>query len=222
MRYDIYIYSHENSFGFDICITLTTNLYAFCLFIYSVFLNLLHKLRNWFKTRFTNYAGRHAHSRSTLEVPIFWFIYGEPLFVDKHYQAKALSDMVIVVQSETSSWESHLQCNGKPLLWDLRSHSSCLILRPWRKHLWFWTDSQFPLSVLISFPFFVLFCGDLHFQEAHKSCIGCCFGTSGWYPTPASCLQPSSRDCYRGNSERFWNAYVWCMCMWRIQKFLHL
>lgn len=65
-------------------------------------------------------AGSHAQSRSTLEVPIFWFIHGEPLLVDKHYQAKALSDMVIVVQSESSSWESHLQCNGKSLLWDLR------------------------------------------------------------------------------------------------------
>ncbi|CAN1177448.1 hypothetical protein LINPERHAP2_LOCUS33104 [Linum perenne] len=64
--------------------------------------------------------GAHAHARSTLEVPIFWFIHGEPLSVDKHYQAKALSDMVIVVQSEQSSWESHLQCNGKSLLWDLR------------------------------------------------------------------------------------------------------
>lgn len=64
--------------------------------------------------------GRHAHSRSTLEVPIFWFIYGEPLFVDKHHRAKALSDMVIVVQSEASSWESHLQCNGQAILRDLR------------------------------------------------------------------------------------------------------
>ncbi|EXB58679.1 hypothetical protein L484_003935 [Morus notabilis] len=64
--------------------------------------------------------GRHAHSRSTLEVPIFWFIYGEPLFVDKHHRAKALSDMVIVVQSEASSWESHLQCNGQSILRDLR------------------------------------------------------------------------------------------------------
>lgn len=64
--------------------------------------------------------GKLAHSRSTLEVPIFWFIHGEPLLVDKHYQAKALSDMVIVVQSDTSSWESHLQCNGQPLFWDLR------------------------------------------------------------------------------------------------------
>jgi hypothetical protein len=54
--------------------------------------------------------GTHAHSRSTLEVPLFWFIHNDPLLlVDKHYQAKALSDMVIVVQSEQSSWESHLQ-----------------------------------------------------------------------------------------------------------------
>ncbi|XVE79908.1 hypothetical protein DITRI_Ditri14bG0095100 [Diplodiscus trichospermus] len=64
--------------------------------------------------------GSHAHRRSTLEVPIFWFINTDPLLVDKHYQAKALSDMVIVVQSESSSWESHLQCNGKSLVWDLR------------------------------------------------------------------------------------------------------
>ncbi|XP_071716090.1 uncharacterized protein [Rutidosis leptorrhynchoides] len=64
--------------------------------------------------------GSHAQSRSTLEVPIFWFIHGEPLLVDKHYQAKALSDMIIVVQSDSSSWESHLQCNGQSLLWNLR------------------------------------------------------------------------------------------------------
>ncbi|KAL6977935.1 hypothetical protein U1Q18_026721 [Sarracenia purpurea var. burkii] len=64
--------------------------------------------------------GTHAHSRSTVEVPIFWFIHNDSLLVDKHYQAKALSDMVIIVQSEPASWESHLQCNGHSLLWDLR------------------------------------------------------------------------------------------------------
>ncbi|XP_056174780.1 uncharacterized protein LOC115689447 [Syzygium oleosum] len=64
--------------------------------------------------------GMHAHSRSTLEVPIFWFIHSDPLLVDKHYQAKALSDMIIVVQSDSPSWESNLQCNGESLLWDLR------------------------------------------------------------------------------------------------------
>ncbi|XP_062114919.1 uncharacterized protein LOC133828854 [Humulus lupulus] len=79
-------------------------------FLYSV-VTLVH---------FLDYAGTHAHSRSTLEVPVFWFIHGEPLFVDKHYQAKALSDMIIVAQSETSTWESHLQCNGRSLLLDLR------------------------------------------------------------------------------------------------------
>ena len=62
----------------------------------------------------------HANSRLTLEVPIFWFIYSDPLLVDKYYQAKALSDMIIVVQSEASSWESHFQCNGRSILWDLR------------------------------------------------------------------------------------------------------
>ncbi|KAM7268933.1 hypothetical protein ACFE04_011099 [Oxalis oulophora] len=65
-------------------------------------------------------TGAHANSRSTLEVPIFWFIHGGPLLVDKHLQAKALSDMVIVVQSDQSFLESPLQCNGKSLLLDLR------------------------------------------------------------------------------------------------------
>lgn len=69
---------------------------------------------------FINQAGRHANSRSTLEVPIFWFIHSEPLLLDKHFQAKALSDMIIVVQSEPSSWESHLHCNGQSLLMNLR------------------------------------------------------------------------------------------------------
>ncbi|XP_021744392.1 uncharacterized protein LOC110710407 isoform X1 [Chenopodium quinoa] len=64
--------------------------------------------------------GMHANSRLTLEVPIFWFIHGDSLLVDKYYQAKALSDMIIVVQSETSSWDSHLQCNGHSIRWDLR------------------------------------------------------------------------------------------------------
>ncbi|PNX74534.1 hypothetical protein L195_g030456, partial [Trifolium pratense] len=34
--------------------------------------------------------------------------------------AIALSDMIIVVQSEPSSWESHLHCNGHSLLMNLR------------------------------------------------------------------------------------------------------
>lgn len=79
---------------------------------------LQHQLRRL--NEHQSLKGSHAHSRSTLEIPIFWFIHGDPLLVDKHYQAKALSDMVIVVQSEESSWESNLQCNGQSLLWDLR------------------------------------------------------------------------------------------------------
>ena len=66
-------------------------------------------------------VGAHSKSRSTLEVPVFWFIQqGDPLLIDKHYQAKALPDMVIVTQSSQSDWESHLQCNGQSILWDLR------------------------------------------------------------------------------------------------------
>ncbi|XP_074590965.1 uncharacterized protein LOC141846803 isoform X2 [Curcuma longa] len=64
--------------------------------------------------------GTYSNIRSTLEVPIFWFIHSDPLLLDKHYQAKALSDMIIVVQSKAASLESYLQCNGRSLVWDLR------------------------------------------------------------------------------------------------------
>ncbi|XP_024530236.1 uncharacterized protein LOC9659220 isoform X2 [Selaginella moellendorffii] len=60
--------------------------------------------------------------KSTLEVPVFWFIRSdESVFIDKHYLAKALPDMVIVMQSAQSSWPSHLQCNGKSIDWDASS-----------------------------------------------------------------------------------------------------
>ncbi|KAL4590094.1 hypothetical protein LXL04_003013 [Taraxacum kok-saghyz] len=81
---------------------------------------LQHQLQRLGTSDHSSAKGSHGESRLTLEVPIFWFIQSEALLVDKHYQAKALSDMVIVVQSESSSWESHLQCNGQSLLWDLR------------------------------------------------------------------------------------------------------
>lgn len=81
-----------------------------------------------------DFVGTNAPHSSTLEVPIFWFIHTEPLLVDKHYQAKALSDMVIVVQSEISSWESHLQCNGKSLVWDMRLVQGSLVF--WDYDVW--------------------------------------------------------------------------------------
>lgn len=64
--------------------------------------------------------GQGLSERSVLEIPIFWFIQqGEPLLIDKHLVAKALPDMVVVVQSSQAAWASHLQCNSNPLLWDL-------------------------------------------------------------------------------------------------------
>ena len=43
------------------------------------------------------------------------------MFIDKHYQARALDDMVIAVQSDEVEWESHLSCNGKAIVWNLRN-----------------------------------------------------------------------------------------------------
>jgi len=56
-------------------------------------------------------------------IPIFFFSVDSdvPVFIDKYYQAKALSDMVIVVQSNFTSWESRLSCNKDSINWDLRN-----------------------------------------------------------------------------------------------------
>ena len=57
------------------------------------------------------------------DIPIFLFSMDVPLpvFIDKHYQARALEDMVIAVQSDAEEWESHLSCNGKAIVWNLRN-----------------------------------------------------------------------------------------------------
>ena len=57
------------------------------------------------------------------DIPIFLFSMDVPLpvFIDKHYQARALDDMVIAVQSDELEWESHLSCNGKAIVWNLRN-----------------------------------------------------------------------------------------------------
>ncbi|KAL3688199.1 hypothetical protein R1sor_014508 [Riccia sorocarpa] len=67
--------------------------------------------------------------RSSVEVPVIWYLRSgsEPLLIDKHYLAKALPDMVIVVQSTNRLWESHLQCNGESVYWDLTQPSKAAI-----------------------------------------------------------------------------------------------
>lgn len=63
-----------------------------------------------------------ASPDTVLEVPIFVFSVDTdvPLFIDKHYQAKSLPDMVLVVQNTHTSWDSHISCNGKPIVMNLR------------------------------------------------------------------------------------------------------
>jgi len=71
-------------------------------------------------------AGGREEERGVIDkrdIAIFIFSMDVPLpvFIDKHYQAKGLEDMVIAVQSDEVEWESHLSCNGKPIVWNLRN-----------------------------------------------------------------------------------------------------
>ena len=62
-------------------------------------------------------------------VPIFLFSLDHPypVFVDKYYQAKALSDMVVAVQSPDMESPSRMSCNGKPIFWNLRDPTKHLL-----------------------------------------------------------------------------------------------
>jgi len=60
-----------------------------------------------------------VHSR---EIPIF-LIYqdqNQPVFIDTHYQSRALEDMVLAVRSE-GTVESVFACNGRPVVWNLEN-----------------------------------------------------------------------------------------------------
>jgi len=73
--------------------------------------------------------GSNAGGANVRDIPIFLFSldYPIPVLIDKHYQARALSNMVIAVQSTQHLWESHLQCNNKPIYWDLRNPIKAVI-----------------------------------------------------------------------------------------------
>ena len=44
-----------------------------------------------------------------------------PVFIDKHFFARAMPNMVFAVQSRKQLWESPLSCNSKPLYHNLRN-----------------------------------------------------------------------------------------------------
>src|SRR3990167_694805 len=58
-----------------------------------------------------------------MNIPILLFSvdYRHPIVVDKYYQAKALSDMIIIVQNSQQLYPSRLQCNSVPIFINLRN-----------------------------------------------------------------------------------------------------
>lgn len=73
-------------------------------------------------------ASRQAEG-NVLEVPIFIFSLDFPLpvLIDRHFQSRALRTMVIAVQSSLTLWESHLNCNHKPIFFDLRDPVASIV-----------------------------------------------------------------------------------------------
>eukprot|EP00698_Gefionella_okellyi_P007073 TRINITY_DN1720_c0_g1_i3.p1 TRINITY_DN1720_c0_g1~~TRINITY_DN1720_c0_g1_i3.p1 ORF type:complete len:764 (-),score=127.23 TRINITY_DN1720_c0_g1_i3:951-3242(-) len=65
-------------------------------------------------------ADTQTHRHRDVFVFLFSVDVGMPLYVDKFYQARALHDMVIAVQSDYARVESHMQCNGNVVTVNLR------------------------------------------------------------------------------------------------------
>lgn len=65
---------------------------------------------------------RSGKGQTSRHIPVFFFSLNDvvPVFIDKYYQAKALSNVVLAVQSQHFNWTSKLACNDKPIRWDLR------------------------------------------------------------------------------------------------------
>lgn len=63
-----------------------------------------------------------AAVKSTRQIPIFLLSLDDalPVFIDKHYRARALRSMVVAVQSPHQQYESELACGRKPIIQDLR------------------------------------------------------------------------------------------------------
>lgn len=80
---------------------------------------LINELKRIDQREEPNYNNRGPESR---DIPIFLFSldYPLPVFIDTHFQSKALESMVIAVQSSRHLWESHLTCNGNPMYFNLR------------------------------------------------------------------------------------------------------
>jgi len=56
-------------------------------------------------------------------LPIFFFSSDSdlPLFIDRYFQSRSVDDLVIVVQSDYSDWESRMICGHYHLPWNLRT-----------------------------------------------------------------------------------------------------
>ncbi|KAJ1478176.1 hypothetical protein T484DRAFT_1818502, partial [Baffinella frigidus] len=72
------------------------------------------------------FVDKHYQARSLQICPLLDGL-PLPVFVDKHYQARSLQDMVIAVQSDEVEWDSHLACNGKPVVWNLRNPTRAVL-----------------------------------------------------------------------------------------------
>eukprot|EP00300_Choanocystis_sp_HF-7_P012542 c17930_g1_i3.p1 GENE.c17930_g1_i3~~c17930_g1_i3.p1 ORF type:complete len:319 (+),score=65.99 c17930_g1_i3:802-1758(+) len=70
------------------------------------------------------------HEAGMLQVPIFLFSLGGdmPVFIDKYFQARAVRDVVVAVQSSTMRWDSHMSCNEQHIKWNLRNPLRAVVM----------------------------------------------------------------------------------------------
>ncbi len=146
---------------------------------------LEHELKARLNTR------QLPQQRGTREIPIFLFSLDStlPVFIDKHFQARALPSMVVAVQSNYRLWESTISCNNRPIYWNLRNPLKAIIassaqllggLLPMQQtfdevhrrdaQAWTWAVGDSPLSPITSHDFSIRF-SQMQVDALHRNYV---------------------------------------------------
>jgi hypothetical protein len=64
-----------------------------------------------------------ANAVFTAHIPIVMFSVGgnDPVFIDRYFTGRGLSDIALIVQSGPNSWQTRLECNRQTVFANLRS-----------------------------------------------------------------------------------------------------
>jgi hypothetical protein len=82
---------------------------------------LHNSLYQFIESHFDNEKRTETKNSKTIPIIMISLNESEPIFIDKYHIAKAMHNMVLIVQSNFPNWESRMFCNNKTIVWNLRN-----------------------------------------------------------------------------------------------------